>query len=538
MKEEKLIKLEIDDSILDEEKKTEVPLSVEYSIITTTDFANLKNENLRAIEEIDSEIQEIEEKIDKLNSEIDTLTNQADNIDYITAAICGIITGMIDSVFVGKWDFGKVKADANEKINNEVIKFAKKNPNYIAWCNKNGKDSNRLVSAISFLEKTYKLPGDSQYKDFKNLGINDSTHHLDDLRHHPTLIGLLCSIITQFTEETKYYSSNGTAVKVPVTVNDYGDFVSEDKWGKVFAGIINWFFKAAKTIQNQKGHLMSDVAGSLSSASKGNSGVGLPGSFISILKELSTLPCFSDEKFSENLRKAYQNGIGTKGGVDLKAFNVFFEGASSKFDLRTEMTVKSELKRQAFPVVLNEILVRGVYFISRFIKEMKVKQTISEIDWKNVIPIENRTIVRMMTIATGTFTAFDVADAALRSGGFNKACILRINIVGVGRFAVAIMTDITMEIKKNAKVSKVIEYQGIENKLLNAKVYYGLSNEWIAAKDATEAIINASVSCERMLMQEALLHNKVAESSNEIKQGAEAIRQNYEELAAEMLKII
>jgi len=108
-------------------------------------------------------------------------------------------------------------------------------------------------------------------------------------------------------------------------------------------------------------------------------------------------------------------------------------------------------KTQAMPVIINEVLVRGFYFVRRMITEYQTHQNFKDVNWDVVVPFSNRTVERMMTIASGTFVAFDVADAAIRSGGFNASCILRINFVGIGRFAVAVGTDIAMGIKKHNK---------------------------------------------------------------------------------------
>ncbi len=395
--------------------------------------------------------------------DIERLTNQADGYDYALAVSSGILAGLIDSFFVGAWDFKKAKAITYEEINNKVIDFAKKDSNYIPWCEGAGKsekwkkrDPGRLDSAVKYLEDMYPLPGDNEWK-YKGTKVTASTHHLDDFCHHPTIVGLICSICVQFSGIAKYHTPGGGTVSIPITVNEYGNFASDKPFGKVFAGTINWFLNVRKTIANREGHLMSDMAGSLNSVKKGKNGAGIPGTVMSTLKELSSLPCFKDTSFEENLRKAFQNGIGSDGKkLDLGIFNNLFEGASSKFDLRTELAVKHELKRQAIPVIINEIVVRAFYFIRRFIDQMKVKKSLYDIDWKKLLPMNNRTIVRMMTIASGTFCLTDMGDAAIRagvkSGGqfpiFIKNFILRVNFVGVGRFTLAVSSDLYMEARK------------------------------------------------------------------------------------------
>lgn len=481
---------------------------VEFEVGSSIDLANISDERRKKIaeglENIDKQRETVLRKVNELNTDIDRLTNHADGIDYAIAVTCGIITGIFDAVIVGEWDFKNAKAVSNQKINERVMDFAKKDPEYADFLNgkrTKSKDPDRLDNAIEFLERKYKLPGDGEYKFYKDRGITDKTHHLDDFCHHPTLAGLVCCILVQFTGLAKYRSSSGEVISVPIEVNQYGNLVSQETWGKFFAGIINWFFNVAKTIANRKGHLMSDMAGSTGSAGRGTEGTGIPGSFLATAKQLASLPCFKDTNFAENLRKGYQNGIGRgKKQLDLGPFNSLFQGASSKVDMRTEMAVKHELKRQAVPVIINELLVRGLYFIRRFMIQMQRKNTIDELDWKEVMPFRNRTIVRMMTVASGTFTAIDMADAAIRSavksGGFNAPVflsnmILRVNFVGVGRFAVAVAADIGMGLKRNYLRGERMKIYSELIFYTDAKVFYKQADMWISAESAGETIEKA-----------------------------------------------
>lgn len=500
------------DNILNEndkpifEFKTETDgLEVEFEVSTinsTSEYEESDDPIDEAIRNIDRKISANQELIDKLNADIERLTSHADGWDCTFAALSGVLTGLLDAFVVGEWNFADAKAISNKEINEKVMNFAKKDPEYLDFIKnkrkEENKDPNRLNNAIEFLEKKYKLPGDGAYKEFKSLGINDSTHHLDDFCHHPTLIGLICCILVQFTGNAKYSCSNGLKITTPVEVNQYGNLVSDKTWGKFFSGVINWFFNVVKTFKNWKGHLMSDIAGSSGAKREGS---GLPGPFMSLFKELSALPVFDNSNFGEDLRKAFQNGIGNKPTqLDLKEFNILFEGASSKLDYRTEMAFGHEIKRQAVPVIINEILVRAFYFIRRFIDQMKDKRSIMELELKPLLPFKNRTIVRMMSIATATFTAVDVADAAIRSGGFkNPQILLRINYVGIGRFAIAIGADTAMGIKRARLRDERIAICCEQLYLLNAKTFYKQANMWEAAEDAeaameeTKNMMNASV---------------------------------------------
>lgn len=477
-------------------------LDVEYEVLPVVEVDSITDERQKRIVEgiasVDEQLSEVQDKIAKLNTDIDRLTNHSDGIDYAIAVVSGIVTGIIDATVVGEWNFAEAKKETYKEINSKVVNFAKKQPDYVPYCNfalegkgnprRKPKDPDRLETAIEFLEWKFHLPGDGAYQT-GNFGIDGSTHRLDDLCHHPTLVGLVCCIIVQFTGNTLYVNKYGEDINIPITVNEYGNFVGKNPVTKMFAGVINWFITCAKVMANRKGHLMSDIATSAS----------IPGSFLSTITELASIPCFRNEDFLMKLRDAYKKGIGTgKGQVDLGVFNKLFEGAQSKLDVTTEKAVMHELKRQAMPVVINEVLVRASYFIRRFIMELKEKQDLKSVEWKNVIPFNNRTIVRMMTIATGTFTAVDMADAAAHAATksvdastFFSNMILRVNFVGVGRFVIALSVDAGMGVSRAVKRNQRIKLQEEQILLLDAKVYYKQAGMWKAAEDTGETLEQA-----------------------------------------------
>lgn len=460
--------------------------TVEYEVLPVFSPSDLqssrKNEIRDAISDIDKRVELIDNEVAKLNSEIERLTNNADWLDYTVAVASGVLCGMIDSFFVGEWNFQKAKAISNEEINRKVMEFAKKQ----GWDESKSKSSDKFASAKAFLENKYKLPGDGAYRDNKiKYKINEYNHHLEDFCHHPTIIGLICCIIVQFTGETIYFNADLEKFSIPVTVNDYGLLQGHNVVTKFFCAVINWCITVGKTMANAKGHWMSDIAG----------GTGLPGPIGSLLKELSVL--FKNKKLSTYIDNAFRHGIGTgKNKINLGIFNSLFEGASSKFDIRTENAIKHELKRQSVPVIMNEAIVRGFYTIRRFISEYKEKESFDKLEWKNILPFKNRTIVRMLTISTGTFTTIDLVDAAVRSAVKNagqvasptfwKDFILRVNFVGIGRFAIAIGTDVGMGLKKSALENKRMILMSEQIELLNARVFYYQENMWLQI-DATES---------------------------------------------------
>lgn len=70
------------------------------------------------------------------------------------------------------------------------------------------------------------------------------------------------------------------------------------------------------------------------------------------------------------------------------------------------------------------------------------------IDWNSVKPINNLTIARMLTISIGVFTALDIGEAIV-----TQKYWVSINYVGIGRFAVAIGSDVSWGLKaRNVKL--------------------------------------------------------------------------------------
>ena len=150
-----------------------------------------------------------------------------------------------------------------------------------------------------------------------------------------------------------------------------------------------------------------------------------------------------------------------------------------KFDLRGELGVAVELCKQAVPVVANECIVRSFYFIRRFAIALQDNNVncladFKMIDWNSVKPINNPTIARMLSISTGIFTALDIGDAIV-----TQKYWVSINCVGIGRFAVAIGSDVSWGLKAR-NVKKVLKvYENIKRQTFrktDADIYKRIGN--------------------------------------------------------------
>lgn len=351
-----------------------------------------------------------------LDGQIELLSSQADKLDYLVAVASGVLCGMLDILWVGDFSLEHGRELASEKVEVFVKKSAK-----ILGCEKDD-----IGSAVKFLEQLFPIPSDGNTPDFGG-GLQ---HHLRDFAHHPTIIGLAFSLLTQFTY--KSYGTNTAGMFIVVDVPEKSrSFIGENTPTKILYGTLTWFF-----------HLVSDMAGSSSTAGK-TGGTGIPGPILALAKELSVLPFFRDMKVGDHnlsvfLSKLFNGTLLAQHDENGK----IIKDTVLKFDLRGELGIFEELGKQALPVIANECIVRGFYFIRRFAAELKEHhiRNLSElhnIDWNKVCPAGNPTISKMLLVATGVFTTVDVTDAVI-----SQKYWVSVNYVGVGRFAVAIGEDV------------------------------------------------------------------------------------------------
>ena len=492
---------------------------IEYEIVSLSSNSNdIIASDLRNIEE---RISANQERIDNLNIDIDRLTNYADEWDYIVAAASGLLTGMIDAFFVGEFNFDAMKADSHKHVNHFVEKYAK-----LTGYKDNGRG---LKGAIEYLEEKFPVNQDNIWK-----GLFSSTkhHHLDDFAHHPTILGLIASIGVTFFKSAFFVDNKGKWHYASIDEIDTKQLLLN--WCPlIISGILRWIVYMTESKYLEKydkelpkplhnllllisyspavvkilshtskwfGHLVSDMGGSKNTP---GGGMGIPGLFVSTLKELSSLPILKDTRLPQYVGDLYAKG---------------------KWDMRSELAILEYAGKQSIPVILNELFVRTFYFVRHLIGEYRQNSDWKKVNWDNVIPWSNRTINRMLTIASGTFVAVDVADAAIRSATksvdpttFFANLALRLNFVGVGRFAIAIGTDVYMGYKCNKYRNERMHIQNEQLMLYNAKLYYKQAGMWIAAKDANDAI-------ERLLETSKQAMACAQESISDINEGLKSMQ--------------
>lgn len=368
---------------------------------------NIDDDRFGFATSIDEALAQAEVELVVLNETVESIKElkpQCDKLDYILAASSGALCGVIDIFLVGKPDESPLGDITDKWFANRTIDFAK-------LCGYKG-DKNSLSSAINFLEEKFKIPYDQSVGGgiFRELiNLTPSNHHFKSLGHNPTLLGLFFSILNQFTN-TSDFVSNGELISLN---NSDGKFELQGKNipSKLFCGIANWI-----------GHLISDVSGS--SGSKGR-GMGIPSPIwawsndvIAIKAKLNIPVTEFDKSVNELALKLFKKG----------------------YDVRFQTI-------QAIPVFINEMIVRLLYSIRRLIGyyiSVPKNDRSWGLLWKSCEPFSNATVKRMLTVAHGTFCIIDIGDATIRGfekgiGSFNVfEFVLRLNVVGVGRFAISL----------------------------------------------------------------------------------------------------
>ena len=361
--------------------------------------------------------------------EFDPNASPAQLRDYLFAAASGILMGALGVLWQKDINLTEARKYGEEKIQKIVIGAAQR-----AGLDK---EHPNIADAIRFLEKRFPSVGDKLTAAFGG-GLQ---HHLRDFSHHPSPVGLVCSILMQFTGKGFGTATDGSflIVDLPAEALKDGMRSGRNSEEKLLYGTLHWML-----------HLISDMAGSSSTP---GAGTGIPGPLLSFLKEASSLPFFRD------LSIGYEGKMRTLSQWISKAFNGTLlkdeDGNPLRFDLRTEVGLAEQILTQVPAVLANECIVRGFYTITRFVDELKrcdvssVKD-LARINPSRFLPLNSRALTRMLTVASGSFVVVNSGIAAVRavvegtaSGGVGAVPLffMRLNYAGIGRFAFALRAD-------------------------------------------------------------------------------------------------
>lgn len=367
----------------------------------------------------------VEEDLVRVEFEDDV--SKADRLDCLAAASIGALSSILNVFWQKELDIEEARGWGAEKVGAVVVEAAKSQ----GFKPKADAEDDILRAAIRFLEEKFPLASDKVTAEMGG-GLQ---HHLRDFEHHPSPLGLFFSVLTQFTRQAYGTDTAGSFMVVDLPADAA---IGKNFNEKIAFGTVRWLF-----------HLVSDMAGSSNTP---GAGTGIPGPILSFLKELSALPFFgnynidykgSEIAFSQYISKLF-NGTAIRDE----------DGKPIRFDLRAEVGVIDQALSQVKSVIANECIVRGYYFVSRLLTEIKQKEIasiadIGMVDPTRVLPHNNRALKRMMSISSSVFVAVNVGNAAIRaaakSGGsksaFAKGVLVRLNYFGIARMALALKDD-------------------------------------------------------------------------------------------------
>jgi len=335
--------------------------------------------------------------------------SKCDKYDYLIGALCGVFTGVIDIFFVNLPDESKLGKWSNKQTDEFIINIAK----IRGWKSKdNQKD--KAFNAIQFLEEKYKVNYDQatgKSVDYL-LDMSASNHHIKSLGHAPDIIGLIFSLVDQFTS-TSHFLDNGKLIIFDTNQSQlYGnDFIS-----KLFCGFSNWL-----------GHLISDVAGSSSSRRKNKDcyGSGIPMPFFELLQ------LCNKGKF-----KVYSGNDKHNESQELSLADLSVKIFEKHYDLRFGFA-------QGIPVIINELMIRLLWTIkSRFYNKKK---------WLDCMSFKSQPeLRRTLLTGYGVLCIVDGLDASFRSQGQILLFCLRLNLVAWERLSFLGLLELRTLYKENS----------------------------------------------------------------------------------------
>ena len=94
--------------------------------------------------------------------------------------------------------------------------------------------------------------------------------------------------------------------------------------------------------------------------------------------------------------------------------------------------------------------------------------------------------------------------------------ILRVNFVGVGRFFVAVATDVGMGIKRGIKRNERIKAMSEQIHLTNAIVFYKQADKWISAQETEIALEKALSESQQAIIYCMESYNEIEETFDKI----------------------
>lgn len=323
------------------------------------------------------------------NKSLLLLKDKCDKYDYLIAAGCGVLGGVIDIFLVGSPKDSVIGRWTDDQVDSTVKSFAK----FVGW---SPSKENSIASAIGYLEKKFRINYDQRHTVDVDGVFNMTTknHHMMSLGHSPDIVGLFFSILNQFTN-TSTFIADGKVISISTKSSELqgSNFIS-----KLYCGIVNWF-----------GHIMSDIAGSSGSRGQGGRGTGVVIPFFELI-QLCKFGKFNVGKDRQDLATI--------------AIRTFQEG----YDFRHGLAM-------SIPVIFTDLAIKFFWSVRHHYVD---KRPLSE-----CVPTARSEKLRiMLLVGSGTLCCLDGIAAGVKSGGNWLVFFTQLNIIAWFRFIQLIMREL------------------------------------------------------------------------------------------------
>ncbi len=358
-----------------------------------------------------------------VNAEFDEELNESDKICYLAAAVSGLLIGILkESGFTDAFE---------ETI--EKLKISKEWQKYVV----------RLAVSLGYMKSDYagavkyianmaiQLAGDDVIDSAKEQAMKC----LKKASAHPTVVGLVFSVTSQFTGKNYEFKNN----QIDITGLPEYYAIGRNYHEKVTYGLLYWVFDLAVDVVYAKRNILDNL--------------NIPSHLITLIKAfvnsnlMRDVPYNYEESirlYSQWIKKLFENSsILDENGEELN------------FDLEESINISMKgFFRETMPIVMNECFVRGFYFVHKLTTEIEKNSIgsiseLSRIKPENILPFNNRVVSRMCLISSASYMGVNGARVLIEylkgkkvgDRNFKDVLLETLDISGVGRLCIAVAMD-------------------------------------------------------------------------------------------------
>lgn len=408
----------------------------------------------------------INDQLSRVNEELDRYTCKANMFDYALAVASGAIAGAIDVLYVGNTGlFWQKDFDVTSAFSSSALGKANGSSNY--------RDSHfdpKLASLNELLRRALEFAQEKELLTDVNKDIN---HRLAKMSHQPTPQGLAASILVQMLRVVTQVAVVANRDGRPIAT--YLDQTKHLLIPATIVGFLNWLKEVSK--QQPMPRELGEAEDDSKSMALVELALAVAKSkiFASLVEEANA---WFEKRMKEMLQLSrkpkkgydvstvllsllrYVGNIPTVGNIDclmaVDRCEKLLGGSGNLYVLR-------DLTKQAVPALLNEVIVRTGYLVTHLTGAFSNDGSDQAINWVDAIPVGNRTVDRMMTIAGMSLMAVDIKDAAGRASVeaaaaateivaygviYAQRFVARFNYVAAGRAVISVAREMSDEARE------------------------------------------------------------------------------------------